>query len=79
MENELEILMEDIERKMKEAKDSGDKEHLESLKQEAEVQKEELEYERNNLRKNKRKQTSTLKNWPVCYYLQSSRKTTRNG
>jgi hypothetical protein len=79
MENEIERLMEKIERKIKDAKDSGDKEQLERLKQEAEVQKEELDYEKKNLRMNKRKQMSSLKSWLVCYYLQSSRKTTRNG
>jgi len=46
MENELKALLEDIDRQMKEAKDSGDKEHMESLKQVAEVQKEELEYQK---------------------------------
>jgi hypothetical protein len=46
MENEIERLMEKIERKMKDAKDPGNKELLERLKQEAEVQEEELDYEK---------------------------------
>jgi hypothetical protein len=49
MENELKILLEDLDRQIKEAKDLGDKEHMESLKQEAQTQKNELESEKKSL------------------------------
>jgi DNA repair exonuclease SbcCD ATPase subunit len=49
MDNELKLLLEDIDRQITEAKDLGNKKRMESLKQVAQTQKDELEYEKKSL------------------------------